>query len=112
MYRGIYTAPPNEPEGLQMIYMPDRQVIRLDGWFNNRQGMLQPVDMPLGEFLRGLGITLEDCQQALMTNTQIPAQPMAQPANVPPATMQPVVPQATVQPGVSDHTGRGVVSRK
>lgn len=107
MYRGIYTAPPNEVEGLQMIYMPDRQVIRFDGWFNNRQGQLQPIDLPLGEFLRGLGISLEDCQQALMTNAQMPAQPMAQPAN-----MQPVVPQAPAQPIASDHTGRGVVTRK
>ena len=74
MYRGIYTAPPNAGEGLQMIYMPDRQAIRLDGWFNNRQGMLQPVDMPLGEFLRGLGITLEDCQQALMALRQTAGQ--------------------------------------
>ena len=110
MYRGIYTAPPNEAEGLQMIYMPDRQVIRLDGWFNNRQGMLPPVDMPLGEFLRGLGITLEDCQQALMSNTQMPAQPMAPPANMQPG--QPVVAPAPGQPIASDHTGRGVVTRK
>jgi|SRR5579884_1398352 len=107
MYRGIYTAPPNETEGIQMIYMPDRQVIRLDGWFNSRQGVLQPVDMPLGEFLRGLGITLEDCQQALMTNTQIPAQQMTQPTN-----MQPVVSPVPAQPVASDHTGRGVVTRK
>ena len=64
MYRGIYTAPPNAPEGMEMIYLPDKQVIRFDGWYNNRQGVLQAMDMPLGEFLQGLGITPEDCRRA------------------------------------------------
>ena len=45
--------------------MPDRQVIRFDGWHNGRQGAIQAVDMTLTDLLRGLGITLEDCRQAL-----------------------------------------------
>src|SRR5690349_17189655 len=60
MYRGIFTAPPTEAEGIQMIYLPDRQTIRMDGWFNNRQGALQAFEMPLRDFLQGLDISLDD----------------------------------------------------
>ena len=65
MYRGIYTAPPNAGEGLQLMYIPDRQMIRMEGWHSGRQGTIQAVEMPLGEFLSGLGITAADCQQAM-----------------------------------------------
>lgn len=65
MYRGIYTAPPTAGEGLQMMYVPDRQMIRMEGWHSNRQGTLRAVEMPLADFLTGLGITLADCQTAL-----------------------------------------------
>jgi hypothetical protein len=78
MYRGIYTAPPNAEEGIQMVYMPDRQVIRFDGWCHGRQGAIQPVDMSLSDVLHGLGISLEDCRRALGTTEQA-AQPMAPP---------------------------------
>src|SRR5689334_6324632 len=65
MYRGIFTARPTEAEGIQIIYLPDRKMIRIDGWFSSRQGTLQAVEMPLSEFLQGLDISLEDCRQAL-----------------------------------------------
>ncbi len=77
MYRGIYTAPPNSPEGLQMVYIPDKQAIRVDGWHGN--GRLQSTDIPLADFLRGLGVTLADCQQALGAGTNVVGQPAAQP---------------------------------
>src|SRR2546430_1407109 len=72
MYRGIYTAPPNAGEGMQLVYVPDKQVIRMEGWHSGRQGTLQPVELPLGEFLSGLGITAAECQQALGAGSTAP----------------------------------------
>jgi hypothetical protein len=99
MFRGIYTAPPTENEGVQMIYLPDRQVIRMEGWYNGRQGTLQPVDMPLSEFLRGLGISWEECRQALEGTPAATAQ-------APSATAMQVPPTAPV---TTEHTPRGAV---
>jgi hypothetical protein len=85
MYRAVYTAPPTGNEGIQLIYMPDRQAIRIEGWHNGRQGAIQPVDMPLGEFLEGLGITAADCERALGAMPAT-AQPMPRAASEAPPT--------------------------
>ncbi|HZO88295.1 MAG TPA: hypothetical protein VFB38_08140 [Chthonomonadaceae bacterium] len=113
MFRGVYTAPPTEKEGIQMIYMPDRQLIRMDGWYNGRQGTLQPIELPLGDLLRGLGITLEDCRQALASTQSATAQtatenlPQPSVMATPAASPQPVVtaaPAASPQPPVTAAT--------
>jgi len=48
-----------------MVYVPDRQMIRMEGWHSGRQGAIPAVEIPLGEFLTGLGITLADCETAM-----------------------------------------------
>ncbi len=38
--------------------------MKLSGWYDGVVG-IEPVSMALGVFLKGLGITLEDCRKAL-----------------------------------------------
>src|SRR5512138_577140 len=96
MFRGIYTAPPNSPEGLQMVYLPDKRAIRVDGWHGN--GRLQSTDIPLGDFLRGLGLTLADCQQVLAEGANVIGQTAAASPTMQPTVTQPVARAASEAP--------------
>lgn len=50
--------------GVRAFYSYRDRMIFLDGWYDAFVG-IEPVEMTLQKFLQGLGITLEDCQEAL-----------------------------------------------
>lgn len=66
-YRKVRTSvgtDKDEREGVQAAYYYRESVLTLSGWYDTMVG-INPVEMTLEDFLRDLGITLEDCRNAL-----------------------------------------------
>lgn len=54
----------SERSGVDISWMKRRKVIRIGGWYDSFVG-IESEEMTLKDFLTTLGITLEDCQNAL-----------------------------------------------
>ena len=49
----------NRSSGIEVAYVKSKRVIRLGGWYDSFVA-IEGGEMPLGEFLRQLGITTKD----------------------------------------------------
>ena len=54
----------NASAGIDMAYIKSRKVLCISGWFDHMVGV-EGGEIPLSEFLTGLGITLKDCVKAM-----------------------------------------------
>jgi len=50
--------------GIDIRYVKSRRVLQIGGWYDSIVG-IEGGEVALGEFLRGLGITAQDCAKAL-----------------------------------------------
>lgn len=50
--------------GVDVTYIRSRRELRMGGWYDSFVG-IEPFTLSLGDFLRRLGITLDDCRKAL-----------------------------------------------
>ena len=53
--------------GIEVTYVKSRRVVNVTGWYDSMVGLVpdEGQNVPLGDFLRGLGVTLADCKRAL-----------------------------------------------
>jgi hypothetical protein len=54
----------NDCSGVDVSYIRRRRMLSIGGWYDSVVGIASR-EVPLGEFLRGLGITERDCIAAL-----------------------------------------------
>ncbi len=54
----------NDSEGIDVRYRPGRGEIEISGWYDHMVG-IEGAAIPLGDFLRGLKLTVKDCAKAL-----------------------------------------------
>lgn len=68
MYRGVNTAPMMASDGIEILYVPEGQVLQMYAWHSGRQGAIQPVELSLKDFLFSLGINQAEFQKAIEGN--------------------------------------------
>ena len=61
----------NDNSGIDVHYVKSRRILRIGGWYDGCAG-IQSTETPLGEFLRGLGITQKDVDLAMRDERRVP----------------------------------------
>ena len=60
----IYFPASGTRDGIDITYVKSRGVLEIGGWYDSFVG-IETTAVPLGTFLRSLGISAKDCVKAL-----------------------------------------------